>query len=109
MWASQDNEQLLLLNQNAYSSFIDDDTYKDVNYDYNDGKDYDENLDASFNFAFESKKVTHQENSNKNGERYGSYSYIDPTGKKVLVKYRAGVNGFEILNPEDVLPKAPKV
>ena len=92
-----------------YCGLIDEEFSDEVNYDYYDGQDYDENLDASFNFAFESKKLSHQENSNKDGERFGSYSYVNPSGIKVLVKYRAGVNGFQILNPEDVLPKAPNV
>ena len=36
------------------------------------------------------------------------YSFTDPNGNTVVVKYRAGRNGFEILNPEEVLPKAPQ-
>ena len=35
-------------------------------------------------------------------------SFTDPNGNTVVVKYRAGRNGFEILNPEEVLPKAPQ-
>ena len=36
------------------------------------------------------------------------YSFVDPNGNTVVVKYRAGRNGFEILNPDEVLPKAPQ-
>ena len=36
------------------------------------------------------------------------FSFVDPNGNTVVVKYRAGRNGFEILNPDEVLPKAPQ-
>ena len=36
------------------------------------------------------------------------FSFVDPHGNTVVVKYRAGKNGFEILNPDEVLPKAPQ-
>ena len=93
------------------------DNENDYNYDYYYDGDYSgaEDIDkeyygdGSFDFSFESKKLAHQESSDANGERFGSYSYVDPLGKTVVVKYRAGVNGFEILNPEDVLPKSPVV
>ena len=85
------------------------DTGDDTTYDYYNYDDYEENRDGSFNFSFESNKLAHQEASDANGERYGSYNTIGQSGEIITVKYRAGVNGFEILNPEDVLPKAPKV
>ena len=76
--------------------------------DYN-YEDYEQNRDASFSFSVESDEHSHQETSDANGERFGSYSYLSPTGETVVVKYRAGINGFEILNPEDVYPKSPVV
>ena len=67
-----------------------------------------ENSDASFAFKVESQDLSHEEKSNAEGERTGSYSYTDPTGRLITVKYRAGKNGFVILNPKDVLPKPPQ-
>ena len=64
-------------------------------------------MDASFAFTVESDDHSHEESADANGERYGSYSYINPDGDTVLVRYRAGRDGFVILNPDDVLPKAP--
>ena len=83
----------------------------DTTYDYyyNDEDYYEENTDASFSFSIKSDEHAHQESSDENGERLGSYSYVSPSGETVIVKYRAGINGFEILNPEDVFPKAPVV
>jgi len=51
-----------------------------------------------YSFSFSSDELNHQEVSSAEGERLGSYSYVNPLGEVVLVKYRAGVNGFEILN-----------
>lgn len=39
--------------------------------------------------------------------RTGGYSYVDPNGKKISVKYTAGKEGFKILEA-DHLPKAPQ-
>ena len=36
------------------------------------------------------------------------YSYIDANGQNVVVRYRAGKDGFVILNPDDILPKPPQ-
>ena len=33
------------------------------------------------------------------------FAIFSPEGKNVVVRYRAGREGFVILNPEDVLPK----
>merc|ERR1712115_745098 len=43
------------------------------------------------------------------GERTGSYSYVNPDGENILVKYSAGKDGFVILNPREVLPQGPVV
>merc|ERR1739846_302481 len=64
-------------------------------------------MDASFNFAIQEDDHSFQEEADINGERTGSYSYTNPDGDQIEVRYRAGRNGFVILNPEDVLPKAP--
>lgn len=37
-----------------------------------------------------------QEVVDQNGNIRGQYSYIDPTGKNVLVRYTAGLNGFQV-------------
>ena len=36
------------------------------------------------------------------------YSYVDANGQNVVVRYKAGKDGFVILNPDDVLPKPPQ-
>ena len=64
-------------------------------------------MDASFNFAIEEDDHSFQEEADVNGERTGSYSYTNPDGEEIEVRYRAGRDGFVILNPEDVLPQAP--
>lgn len=66
-------------------------------------------MDASFAFNVKNEDGSSmEERSDSNGERTGSYSYTNPDGDFVLVRYRAGRDGFVILNPEDVLPKAPQ-
>ena len=50
-----------------------------------------------------------EETADVAGERTGSYSYVNPEGDNILVKYTAGKNGFVILNPREVLPQAPVV
>lgn len=64
-------------------------------------------MDASFNFKVDESDHSFQEEADQAGERTGSYSYISPAGDSIEVRYRAGRDGFVILNPEDVLPIAP--
>ena len=47
-----------------------------------------------------------EEHHDGSGEVTGQYSYITPEGQSITVRYRAGVNGFEILNPEEVYPQS---
>jgi hypothetical protein len=63
--------------------------------------------DGSFNYAFTADNGLQQgESISPDGTRRGSYSYVDPNGKKISVKYTAGKDGFRILEG-DHLPKAP--
>lgn len=63
--------------------------------------------DGSFNYAFAADNGLQQgESISPDGTRRGSYSYVDPNGKKISVKYTAGKDGFRILEG-DHLPKAP--
>merc|ERR1711892_443165 len=64
-------------------------------------------MDASFNFQVVESDHSFQETADQAGERTGSYSYINPGGDSIEVRYRAGRDGFVILNPEEVLPIAP--
>merc|ERR1712173_241827 len=66
-------------------------------------------MDASFNFKVDESDHSLQEEADQAGERTGSYSYISPAGDSIEVRYRAGRDGFVILNPEEVLPIAPTV
>ena len=59
----------------------------------------------SFSFETEGEDQQFSEQSDSEGERIGSYSYISPEGDKITVRYSAGKNGFVILNPEEVLPQ----
>lgn len=43
----------------------------------------------------------------KNSKSLSICSYVDPTGRKISVKYTAGKEGFKILEA-DHLPKAPQ-
>lgn len=46
-----------------------------------------------------------KEETDADGTRHGSYSYIDPTGQKRTISYTAGKNGFQASG--DHLPVAP--
>lgn len=46
-----------------------------------------------------------QENVDQNGNIQGQYSYVDPNGKTITVKYTAGKDGFRVEG--DHLPAAP--
>ncbi|XP_069687167.1 pupal cuticle protein-like [Periplaneta americana] len=63
--------------------------------------------DGAFNYAFAADNGLQQgESISPDGTRRGSYSYVDPNGKKISVKYTAGKDGFRILEG-DHLPRAP--
>lgn len=63
--------------------------------------------DGSFNYAFAADNGLQQgESISPDGTRRGSYSYVDPNGKKISVKYTAGKDGFRVLEG-DHLPRAP--
>lgn len=63
--------------------------------------------DGSFNYAFSADNGLQQgESINPDGSRTGSYSYVDPNGKTITLKYTAGKDGFRVLEG-DHLPKAP--
>ncbi|GLH09413.1 Cuticle protein 6 [Gryllus bimaculatus] len=64
--------------------------------------------DGAFNFAFAADNGLQQgETINPDGSRTGSYSYVDPHGKTIKVKYSAGKDGFRVLEG-DHLPRAPQ-
>ena len=65
-------------------------------------------LSKAFSFKVQTEEANMEEQSDANGERTGSYSYTNPNGETVEVHYRAGRNGFVILNPDEVLPKPPQ-
>ncbi|XP_056648489.1 endocuticle structural glycoprotein SgAbd-8-like [Diorhabda sublineata] len=66
------------------------------------------NHDGNFKYVFTSDNGLAQgESISPDGSRNGGYSYIDPNGKKISVKYTAGKEGFRILEA-DHLPKAPQ-
>ncbi|XP_068909395.1 endocuticle structural glycoprotein SgAbd-8-like [Tenebrio molitor] len=66
------------------------------------------NHDGNFKYLFTSENGLAQgETIAPDGSRNGGYSYVDPTGRKISVKYTAGKEGFRILEA-DHLPKAPQ-
>merc|ERR1739838_848858 len=80
-------------------------TYQDVevdllptsvtDVDYNNPE---ENVaDLSYSFNVQSENSSYEENQDQEGERTGSYSYIDANGQNIVVRYRAGKDGFVIL------------
>lgn len=65
--------------------------------------------DGGFNFAFAGDNGIKQgETIHPDGNRIGAYSYVDPNGETISVKYSAGKDGFKILEG-DHLPRAPLV
>lgn len=63
------------------------------------------NHDGNFNYAFASENGLLQgETISPDGSRTGAYTYVDPNGKKITVKYKAGKEGFKILQG-DHIPK----
>ncbi|XP_063223245.1 uncharacterized protein LOC134531462 [Bacillus rossius redtenbacheri] len=65
--------------------------------------------DGAVNYNFATDHGLQQgETINPDGSRSGSYSYLDPNGKKISVKYSAGKDGFRILEGDHVpKPVAP--
>jgi len=63
-------------------------------------------MDRSFMFTAVGDDHEFMESADAAGERTGSYSYVNPDGENILVKYSAGKEGFVILNPREVLPQA---
>lgn len=63
--------------------------------------------DGSFNYAFAADNGLKQgESISPDGTRSGAYSYVDPEGQTISVRYTAGKDGFKILEGDHV-PKAP--
>lgn len=63
--------------------------------------------DGSFNYAFSAENGLQQgEIINPDGSRTGSYSYVDPSGKTISLKYTAGKDGFRVLEG-DHIPRPP--
>jgi hypothetical protein len=62
--------------------------------------------DGKFGSAYTQEDGTDfKEETDSDGTRHGSYSYIDPSGQKRTVSYTAGKNGFQASG--DHLPVAP--
>merc|ERR1712106_379250 len=64
-------------------------------------------MDASFKYKVNEVDHTFEEEADSAGERTGSYTYVNPSGDTIGVRYRAGRRGFVILNPDQVLPRSP--
>merc|ERR1712228_609915 len=92
----------------AYVAPARQNSYHDVDIEKLPTIDNADNADLSYSFRVKSENSSREENVDKDGERTGSYSYIDANGQTVEVRYRAGKDGFVILNPDDVLPKPPQ-
>lgn len=55
--------------------------------------------DGTFGAAYsQDDGVEFKEESDANGNRRGSYSYVDPNGQRHTVTYTAGKNGFQVRN-----------
>ncbi|KAK0178842.1 hypothetical protein PV327_007690 [Microctonus hyperodae] len=67
--------------------------------------------DGTFGAAYTQEDgVQFKEVSDANGDRRGSYSYVDPTGHRRTVEYTAGKNGFQPIGegiPKVTLPTPP--
>ena len=63
--------------------------------------------DGNFNYAFAADNGLKQgETISPDGSRSGAYSYVDPNGQTITVRYTAGKEGFRIVEGEHI-PKAP--
>lgn len=66
-----------------------------------------QNHDGNFKYAFAAENGLSQgEYIAADGSRNGGYTYVDPSGKKISVKYTAGKEGFRIIEG-DHIPRAP--
>jgi len=64
-----------------------------------------QNHDGGFQFGFQAENgLSHQEEVAPDGSRQGGYSYVDPHGKTITVKYTAGKEGFRILQGDHIPP-----
>lgn len=55
---------------------------------------------------YQTQDSARQENVDQQGNIQGQYSYVDPNGKTITVKYTAGKDGFQVQG--DHLPTAPQ-
>lgn len=61
---------------------------------------------GAFGAAYQQEDgIDFKEETDANGDRKGSYSYIDPSGQRKTVHYTAGKNGFQATG--DHIPSAP--
>ncbi|OWR45814.1 cuticular protein RR-1 motif 10 precursor [Danaus plexippus plexippus] len=61
---------------------------------------------GAFGAAYQQEDgIDFKEETDADGNRKGSYSYIDPTGQRKTVNYIAGKNGFQAIG--DHIPTAP--
>ena len=62
--------------------------------------------DGKFGAAYSQEDgINFKEETDADGTRHGSYSYVDPTGQRRTISYTAGKNGFQASG--DHLPQAP--
>ncbi|XP_036324749.1 pupal cuticle protein Edg-78E [Rhagoletis pomonella] len=62
--------------------------------------------DGKFGAAYTQEDgINFKEETDSDGTRHGSYSYVDPTGERRTISYTAGKNGFQASG--DHLPVAP--
>ncbi|XP_067617011.1 larval cuticle protein 2 [Eurosta solidaginis] len=62
--------------------------------------------DGKFGAAYTQEDgINFKEETDADGTRHGSYSYVDPTGERRTISYTAGKNGFQASG--DHLPVAP--
>lgn len=62
--------------------------------------------DGKFGAAYTQEDgINFKEETDADGTRHGSYSYVDPTGQRRTISYTAGKNGFQASG--DHLPVAP--
>ncbi|KAI8045063.1 activating signal cointegrator 1 complex subunit 2 homolog [Drosophila gunungcola] len=62
--------------------------------------------DGKFGAAYEQEDgINFKEETDADGTRHGSYSYVDPSGQRRTISYTAGKNGFQASG--DHLPQAP--